>query len=110
MLIVLKTYEVAPGVLTEHGKVSRTPSQVVLCEVMTRTDLKPNRLRIRGPTLMPPLVRQITKTPFLFAKATCEYRMRTLPLRAHRVQGTVTSASNAEHMLIIYLTRTSITL
>jgi hypothetical protein len=23
MVIVLKTYEVAPGVLTEHGKVSR---------------------------------------------------------------------------------------
>jgi hypothetical protein len=105
-IIVLKTYEVAPGVLTEHGKVSR---MIHTGGVMTRTDLKPNRLRIPGLTLTPPLVRWTTKA-LLFAKSTCEYRMRTLPLRAHRVQGTVTSAFNAEHMLIIDLTRTSITL
>lgn len=55
---VRKTYEVAPGVLTEHGKVSRRTHAKLCgtnsCTFMTDT---PNRLRIRGPMLTLPLVR-----------------------------------------------------
>jgi hypothetical protein len=58
-IIVRKTYEVAPGVLTEHGKVSGR-SYTMRCAIMIGTS---NRLRIRGPMLTLPPVRLTQKNP-----------------------------------------------